>query len=372
MVGLVQEDEYTINVKLRRPLGDGGGCLQPPTITITPDIPAITLTPPPNASFKAVRAAKGEGGGNPLVLATQTRPRQRILHRPQQQLSIMPPSNLEHGVEGRPRRHYTLPLVQVYDADDTLLGTTNYQTPAGTCPRGTISTRHPTSCALAHRTSPTCLEPSSPTYCVPAHPSSPTSRSSVPALTAPGTLFVPRIKEHCKSDSGVLYVPPVEEEQLRQRQQDKPPTPGNSRRANNQLARRQSGGTPSSSSRAAARALLSQVLTPRLALPSTQHPSEQAFPPDAQLLLQQPLDHLAPRLTLNNLYLAPSHITASHCPPTCHPSAHLPAITAPTRNTHQQEPRTFNPGQTYYQRYEDDNDDDDIDIDESSGEGRKL
>lgn len=232
MVGqLMVEDEYTINVKLRRPMREGG-CLAPPTLTFSPDSPALTFTPPPDATFRELRATKSVNGRPCLTVGTQPRPGQLSIMPPGEACPVGPPPLPQVLVGRKP-----LPLVQVFSDDNDLVATNKFTAPQDRAP----SPLRPRSGQLA-------LD----------YPS-----------TAAGTLFVPRIPEHCKSDSGVLYVPPVEEQKLRVQKKDEPPLRGNSRRR--RLPEPEGQLVPYSgreaASRAAARALLGNVLAPRLDSP---------------------------------------------------------------------------------------------------------
>ncbi|XP_050690472.1 uncharacterized protein LOC126982467 isoform X10 [Eriocheir sinensis] len=235
MVGqLMVEDEYTINVKLRRPLGEGR-CLAPPTLTFSADSPALTLTPPPDAAFKDLRATRTINGAPAITVGTQGRrpelyPGQYSLPAPGESCHVGPPLPPQVLVGRVP-----LPLVQVYSHDNDLVATNTFMVPRDRAP--------------------------SP----PPQPHAGQLAIDCPTSAA-GTLFVPRIPAHCKSDCGVLYVPPVEERQLRGQLREEIPTRGNSRRRCLQGMEGQL--VPyterEAASRAAARALLSNVLTPRM------------------------------------------------------------------------------------------------------------
>ncbi|XP_064082879.1 proline-rich protein 36-like [Macrobrachium nipponense] len=304
---LVVEDEYTINVKLRRPLTNGS-CLLPPTITITPDDPTITILPPPNVSLTHAQAAKSVNGAPAMVVGCSTDLSKPFpLEGPSwchykaddysedlkaRQLSIMPPppstpaspppppvrrTYLEERVSDDKVTHgcLRLPLVQVFSDDNMLVATNKFSTPSEPPPSSSVRLQPATSSFKSNSASSHALAP-------------PSQLQEPPHPTAPGSLYVERIPAHCKSDCGVLYVPPVDERRLRRSKQDEPPAKGNSRRSR---ARSDGVASPSpppppppppppatsvtwtppervpprsSSSKAAARALLAEVLSPRI------------------------------------------------------------------------------------------------------------
>nr|XP_027211377.1 formin-like protein 5 [Penaeus vannamei] len=282
MVGrLMVEDEYTINVKVRRPLGEEA-CLAPPTITITPDSSRITLTPPDNSTLTYAHASKSVNGSPPMAVGCSTLPRSSASSRgswatlphPSRHAAGAKPSGsgLEVALASKaepPAANYVgLSLSkslgkQVYDSDEAPALRQQIMPPPPPerrAPPGLLPLTAPLSpCSPDLPLSP----PAGVTHgCLPlpiiqvfADDSShvatnrfiapprlvsphegvrrqgsprPVDRSA--SHTAAGCLYVPRIPEHCKSDSGMLYVPPVDEHNLRQSRKDGPPAKGNSRR----------------------------------------------------------------------------------------------------------------------------------------------
>ncbi|XP_066951837.1 uncharacterized protein [Macrobrachium rosenbergii] len=266
--------------------------------------PPSPFYPPPNVSLTHAQAAKSVNGAPPMVVGCSTDLSKPFpLEGPSwcrykadddlndlkpQQLSIMPPppstpaspppppvrrTYLEERVSDDKVTHgcLRLPLVQVFSDDNMLVATNKFSTPS----------ELPSSSSFRLQPATSSFRSNSPS----SHALAPPPQLQEPHPTAPGSLYVERIPAHCKSDSGVLYVPPVDERRLRRSKQDEPPAKGNSRRTRAKVNDVASPSPPppppppatsvtwtppervpprSSSSKAAARALLSEVLSPRI------------------------------------------------------------------------------------------------------------
>lgn len=285
MVGrLMVEDEYTINVKVRRPLGEEA-CLAPPTITITPDSSLITLTPPDNSTLTYAHASKSVNGSPPMAVGCSTLPRSSASSRGSEWATLPHPSR--HDAGGKPygnglevalRSKEAPPASnfvglslnknlgkQVYDSEEAPRLRQQQIMPPPPPPerrmaQGSLPLTVPVSpCSPDLPLSPPggithgCLplpiiqvfaddstHVATNRFTAPSKAVSPQDRATrqgsprpvdrSPSHSAAGCLYVPRIPEHCKSESGMLYVPPVDEQHLRQSKKDGPPAKGNSRR----------------------------------------------------------------------------------------------------------------------------------------------
>ncbi|CAL4090392.1 unnamed protein product [Meganyctiphanes norvegica] len=252
---IMQEDEYTISVKLRRPVD--APCALPPVISLDANNQSVFVSPSDNATIMHAHATKMvDGIPQPVTIGGATLPRRlpALMAPLSTELTGMNQTqslSRKHIKEGK--GHIVLDMHSIENENapqrppppPMLDCKTLVPVSKGISPTRTENTR--TDNGVTHG----CLQ--LPIVQVFAADNSLVAKNNFKApikimedsddskmLVVPsdnkvvesGSLFVPRIAQHCRGD-GELYVPPVDEQNLKTLKKEVPVARGNSKRNRN-------------------------------------------------------------------------------------------------------------------------------------------